>query len=199
MWGLGLKNSKIYIIALSYIFHIYSRFFTNAENLRHAKAALKAAVYKVDEELKTTSPSEETVSEPVNKTPRMEGASSSLGSIFDEILEANSTDPSEQVTTAGAICEMESYFREAPTERKNNPLHYWKINQARLPTMAATAAKFLCAPSTSVESERLFSTASIIIDEHRSRLTAQHAEMLIFLKKNLHIMLGLQKVEMEEQ
>ncbi|XP_041638503.1 alpha-2,8-sialyltransferase 8E-like [Cheilinus undulatus] len=51
---------------------------------------------------------------------------------------------------------------------------------------------------TSVETQGLFSTASVIIEEHRSRLTAQHAEMLIFLKKNLHIMLGLQKVEMDE-
>ncbi len=151
------------------------------------------------EELKTMPPSDETVSEPVNKTPWMEDASSSLGSIFDEILEESTTaaGPSEQITP-GAISEMESYLCEAPIERKNNPLHYWRANQARLPTLAATAAKFLCAPCTSVESERLFSTASIIIEEHRSSLTAQHAEMLIFLKKNLHIMLGLQKVEMEE-
>ncbi|XP_060887963.1 uncharacterized protein LOC132958896 [Labrus mixtus] len=41
----------------------------------------------------------------------------------------------------------------------------------------------------SVESERLFSTASIIIDERRNRLTAEKAEMFIFLKKNLHLML----------
>ena len=68
--------------ALKYfIFHIYARYFTIAENLGHAKAALKAAV-KVEEELKTTPPSDETVSEPVNKTPHKGGASGSLGSIF---------------------------------------------------------------------------------------------------------------------
>lgn len=169
------------------------------ETLRHAKAALKAAVLKVEEELKTTPPSDETVSEPVKKTPRMEGASSTLGSIFDEILDESitATTPSEHITQ-GAIFEMKSYLCEAPIERKNNPLHYWRANQVRLPTLAATATKFLCAPCTSVESERLFSTASIIVEEHRSRLTARHAEMLIFLKKNLPIMLGLQKVELEE-
>ncbi|KAL1275997.1 hypothetical protein QQF64_035620 [Cirrhinus molitorella] len=129
----------------------------------------------------------------------MEGASSTLGSIFDEILDEGITaaTPSEHITP-GAIFEMKSYLCEAPIERKNNPLHYWRANQVRLPTLAATAAKFLSAPCTSVESERLFSTASIIVEEHRSRLTAQHAEMLIFLKKNLPIMLGLQKVELEE-
>lgn len=195
------ESSEIYILTSFYIFfiHAITRYFTNAENLRNAKAALKAAVLKIEGQLKTTTPpADETVSEPLKKTPRTEGASSSLGSIFDEILEESSTAarPSEQITQ-GAIIEMESYLCEAPVERKNNPLHYWRANQARFPILAATAAKFLCAPSTSVESERLFSSASIIIEEHRSKLTAQHAEMLIFLKKNLHIMLGLQKSEME--
>ena len=185
-----------------YIFYIYARYFTNAENLGHAKAALKAAVKvreELEEELKTTPPSDETVSEPVNKIPWMEGASSNLGSIFDEILEESSAaaGPSEQITL-GAISEMESYLCEAPIEHKNNPLHYWRAYQARFPTLAATAAKILCAPCTSVKSERLFSTASFIIEEHRSRLTAKHAEMVIFSKKNLHIMLGLKKMEMGE-
>ncbi|KAJ8370631.1 hypothetical protein SKAU_G00106590 [Synaphobranchus kaupii] len=40
----------------------------------------------------------------------------------------------------------------------------------------------------SVESERLFSTASIMIDERRSRLTAETAEKLIYLKNNLPLM-----------
>lgn len=51
----------------------------------------KAAVLKLEGEMKTTPPSDETVFEPVKKTPRMEGASSSLGSIFNEILEESST------------------------------------------------------------------------------------------------------------
>lgn len=50
---------------------------------------------------------------------------------------------------------------------------------------ASLAAKLLYAPSTSVESKRLFSTASNITDERRSRLTAEKTEVLIFLKKNL--------------
>ena len=90
-------------------------------------------------------------------------------------------------------------FRKT-TKAKKQTLSKTFAKRDKLPRdgKRATAAKFLCAPFTSVESERLFSTVSIITEEHRSRLTAQHAEMLIFLKKNLHIMLGLQKVEMEE-
>ena len=44
----------------------------------------------------------------------------------------------------------------------------------------------LCAPCTSVDSERLFSAVSNVIDEKRNRLYANTAEMLIFLKTNLH-------------
>ena len=160
----------------------------------HAKEVLRAEVLKT-----TTRPAPETVSEaePAEKTPRMEGASSSsLGSIFDEIFEESSTaaGPSEQITP-GAMIEMETYLSEALLDRKSSPFQYWKKNRARFPTLAATAAKFLCAPCTSVESERLFSTASIILDDKRNRLTAEHVEMLIFLKKNLPIMLGLSATE----
>ncbi|XP_030266605.1 pregnancy zone protein-like, partial [Sparus aurata] len=120
-----VESEPLYTVATLLDPQYKDRYLTNAENLGYAKAALKAAV-KVEEELKTTPPSDETVSEPVNKTPRMEGASSSLGSIFDEILEESSTaaGPSEQITP-GAISERDSYLCEAPIERSPiylNPL-----------------------------------------------------------------------------
>lgn len=186
------KTCKIIycIITIFNIFYNHARYFTTAENLGHAKETLKGELVKTEEELSTALPSNVSVSKPAEKIPRMEGASSSLGSIFDEILEETSSTasgPSEQITP-GAVIEMESYLCEAPLGRKSSPFDYWRTNQARLPILAATAAKFLCAPCTSVESERLFSSASIIIDEHRSSLTAEHAEMLIFLKRNLPIL-----------
>ena len=153
----------------------------------------------MEQELKKTMPPSGEVSEaePARQTPGMEAESStsSLGSYFDEILEESSTavaGPSEQEIHPGALIQLESYLSEAPLGRKNNPFHYWRDNQARLPTLAATAAKFLCAPCTSVESERLFSAVSLIIDEYRSRLTPEHVEMITFVKKNLPIMLRLQ-------
>lgn len=72
---------------------------------------------------------------------------------------------------------VQTFFIKPNILRLDSPLLYWKVNQTRLPCLARTAAKFLCAPSTSVESERLFCTASNIIDEKRSRLTAEKAEM----------------------
>ncbi|XP_063762422.1 zinc finger BED domain-containing protein 4-like [Eleginops maclovinus] len=174
----------------------YKDKFLTATNLDQAKEALKVEVMKMEQELKTM-PSGEGVAEAetARQTPEMEAGSStsSLGSYFDEILEESGTaGPSEQQITPGALFQLESYLSEPPLGRKHNPFQYWRDNQARLPTLAATAAKFLSAPCTSVESERLFSAVSLIIDEHRSRLTPEHLEMLVFVKKNLPIMLGLQ-------
>ncbi|XP_035800443.2 zinc finger BED domain-containing protein 4-like [Amphiprion ocellaris] len=138
----------------------------------------------------TSEPAEGTssTSEPAQKTARVEAASKSkLGNIFDEIMEEST--PCPEPATTSACVEVQTYFSEPTILRSDNPLLYWKVNQPRLPSLAVTAAKFLCAPSTSVESERLLSTASNIIDENRSRLTAEKAEMFIFLKKNLPLML----------
>jgi len=46
---------------------------------------------------------------------------------------------------------------------------------------------------TSVDSERLFSSASHVLDEKRNRLTCDKAEMLVFVKKNSHALLESQK------
>ncbi|XP_013880066.1 zinc finger BED domain-containing protein 4 [Austrofundulus limnaeus] len=142
-----IESEPLYTVATLLDPRYKDKYFTNAENLGNAKTALKAAVLKTEGQLKTTTPpADETVSEPMKKTPRTEGASSSLGSIFDEILEESSTaaGPSEQITP-GAIIEMESYLCETPIERKNNPLHYWRVNQARFPTLAATSSSVLLA------------------------------------------------------
>ena len=47
------------------------------------------------------------------------------------------------------------------------------------------SGRYPSAPCSSVDSERLFSSVSHIVDETRNRITAEHAEMLLFIKKNL--------------
>ena len=54
--------------------------------------------------------------------------------------------------------------------------------------MTGNLHRHLGAPSTIVESEKLLGTASVIVDERRSGLTAEKAEMLIFLTKNLFML-----------
>lgn len=126
--------------------------------------------------------------EPAEKVVRMEAGSpprtskSSFSSLYNRILEEH--DEPAQGTQA-AVIQMQMYLKEPTMSEQDSPFQYWANNHARFPLLAAVAVKFLSAPSTSVESERLFSTASNIVDEKRNRLTAERAEMLIFLKKNL--------------
>lgn len=138
--------------------------------------------------------SEATRAEPAEKVPRIEAgpsissppgtSRSSFSSLYDKILEEHDDPASGGGTQQSVVNQMQAYLRE-PTIGKDCPFQYWSNNHARFPLLAAVAVKFLSAPSTSVDSERLFSMASNIVDEKRNRLTAERAEMLIFLKKNL--------------
>ena len=66
----------------------------------------------------------------------------------------------------------------------DDPLEWWK-DQVDLPLLSSLAKKYLCIPATSVESERVFSTAGDIVTATRSVLSHEHIDQLIFLKKNL--------------
>ncbi|XP_023662393.2 zinc finger BED domain-containing protein 4-like [Paramormyrops kingsleyae] len=109
--------------------------------------------------------------------------SSSLDTVFEEI--AKEQPQAAQPLAAGAAIELVTYLGEAPSPREDSPLKYWGVNKIRFPTLAKMAQKYLSAPCSTVESERLFSSVSHIIDENRNRLTADNAEKLLFLKKNL--------------
>ena len=87
--------------------------------------------------------------------------------------------------------QLDCFFSEAPINRKKDPtltaLKYWQKYHHRFPALAQMARKYLCAPCTSVDSERLFSTVAHVLDEKRNRLSSDKAEMLVFVKKNMHL------------
>uniref|UniRef100_A0A1A8D420 HAT C-terminal dimerisation domain-containing protein n=1 Tax=Nothobranchius kadleci TaxID=1051664 RepID=A0A1A8D420_NOTKA len=123
---------------------------------------------------------------PAEKVPRP----GSFSSMFGEILAEETPRQAHTDTPAGpAPSEMIVYLSEPPIPRSASPLAFWKTNKERFPDLAKVARAYLSAPCTSVESERLFSAASNIVDEHRNRLMTEKAEMLLFIKKNLPMML----------
>ncbi|XP_065109329.1 zinc finger BED domain-containing protein 4-like [Paramisgurnus dabryanus] len=193
-----VESTPLYSVATLLDPRYKDRYFTNAECSRHAKDALLVQARKMEEVLGRTvsdasqaaegTSSELAAPEPA-KISRVEATSKSrLGNMFKEILEESTVESVPQSTTTNACIEIHTYLIEPTIQRSDNALLYWKVNKLRFPCLAATATKFLSAPSTSVESERLFSSASIIIDERRNSLSAEKAEMLIFLKKNLPTM-----------
>ena len=122
--------------------------------------------------------------EPPSRKPRSDQATSSLDSIFDEIADELAS-ASVGRAAVGHSVQLETYLGEAAISQEDKPLQYWMVNKVRFPTLAKLAGRYLSAPCTSFDSERLFSSVSHIVSESRNRLTADHAEMILFIKKNL--------------
>ncbi|XP_023694531.2 zinc finger BED domain-containing protein 4-like isoform X2 [Paramormyrops kingsleyae] len=187
-----VQDEPLYSIATLLDPRYKDRYFTRKDTAKSAKDALAREVEKMEEILQRTST---IVGEPAAKLLCLEAArpststsQCSLSSLFEEILEEHE-DPTAGRSITSTSSQIQTYLAEQTIPRSDSPFQYWRINQHRFPALAATAVKFLCAPSTSVESERLFSTVSNVIGERSRRLTADKAEMLFFLKKNLPLVL----------
>lgn len=87
--------------------------------------------------------------------------------------------------TSIAEKEVKQYQDAPPLPLSDDPLDWWKSQEHRYPLLAKLAQRYLCVPGTSVSAERIFSTAGDIITSQRSALTSEHADQLLFLKKNM--------------
>lgn len=65
-----------------------------------------------------------------------------------------------------------------------DPLKWWEENEAKFPSLAGLAKKYLAIPGTSVPSERIFSTAGTVVNKLRSRLSSTVVDQIVFLNKN---------------
>ena len=80
--------------------------------------------------------------------------------------------------------EVSTYLAERAELRSCNPLQWWKANSARSPCIAAVAKEVSCIPATSTPAERVFSTAGLIVNNLRNKLSGEMVESLVFLNKN---------------
>ena len=94
--------------------------------------------------------------------------------------------PSEEVSAAEAAeAELQRYELEDPLSLDSkNPLLWWKEREVNYKFLSILAKRFLCITSTSVPSERLFSSAGNLLSERRSRLSPENVEKLLFLYEN---------------
>jgi len=72
-------------------------------------------------------------------------------------------------------------------KRTDNPISWWKKHHSKFPNLKNLVLKYLSAPPSSVNSERLFSSAGNVYVDNRNKLLPDNAKMLIFIIKNLKI------------
>ncbi|XP_065126269.1 zinc finger BED domain-containing protein 4-like [Paramisgurnus dabryanus] len=189
----NIEDEPLYSLATLLDPRYKDRCFTNEEAAMHAKNALIQEVEKREKALETTATTAlATAADPAEMVSHAKASGSSghtskstFMMMFDEVLNKEQEESEGGIIQTSALVQVQAYMTEKLIPRSENPFQYWAVNNSRFPALAATASAFLSAPCTSVESERLFSTASNIKDEKRNRLLAERAEMLIFLKKNL--------------
>ena len=95
----------------------------------------------------------------------------------------NSSD--ELGTTETAESELQKYeLEDALSLDSKEPLLWWKEHELNYKFLSILAKQFLCITSTSVPSERLFSSAGNLLSERRSRLSPENVEKLFLYENN---------------
>ena len=91
--------------------------------------------------------------------------------------------------------EISGFFSQIPKKTRytrklqdavqdENPLKWWKQNVSKYPTLSVLARQYFSIPGTSVPSERIFSSAGLVVSKLRNRLSLSLVDQIIFLSKN---------------
>jgi hypothetical protein len=86
---------------------------------------------------------------------------------------------------AKAMIEVAEYLSEPSIKAKNDPYKYWNENKTKYPTIASLVRRYHSAPAGSIESERLFSKAKLIVTDLRKRISVDNLSRQLFLHENL--------------
>lgn len=117
-------------------------------------------------------------------------------SLFSTVLKQRrppSTGPAKvldefEVFIAEATCGMDCLESKKSKRVPLRPLKYWKDNSHRFPYLSQIAKDIFGTPASSGSVERVFSTATDIMTSKRNRMKADLFSMLMFIKRNSHLM-----------
>uniref|UniRef100_A0A3Q3J3I3 BED-type domain-containing protein n=1 Tax=Monopterus albus TaxID=43700 RepID=A0A3Q3J3I3_MONAL len=79
--------------------------------------------------------------------------------------------------------QVDYYLRDIAPSLDINPLDWWRVNGPRFPKLATLARHYLCVPGVSLPS--LLSEAGQAFATMRTRLSPEHADMMIFVNRNV--------------
>ncbi|CAN0376577.1 unnamed protein product, partial [Pylaiella littoralis] len=64
-------------------------------------------------------------------------------------------------------------------------LEWWRVKEREFPSLGGMARRVLCIPASQAQSERVFSSASLVVTKKRSRLDPENVELMVFLRNIL--------------
>ena len=81
--------------------------------------------------------------------------------------------------------EILKYRSTRPIDSNQNPLNWWKLNQATYPLLARYVKANAAFQATSVASERIFNVDKLVYDERRKRLDVERSSGLVIAQDYL--------------
>lgn len=178
----GLEKDKYYSLATLLDPRFMMRFF-HPENYELIRNTLFLESVRRSDISESASSSEE------NESERLQQSQDPHASFWNCFEELASTQPLERDNPKSPIAlELDSYLKEKLLAKNKSPFEWWTGHQTRYPELARLARVFLCAPASTVYSERLFSEAGNVYEEKRNRLLPERAESLVFLHHNLPLL-----------
>ncbi|XP_030760535.1 zinc finger BED domain-containing protein 1-like [Sitophilus oryzae] len=90
--------------------------------------------------------------------------------------------------TKDIIITKRQYLERPNLDQNADPLLFWKMMECELSRLEICALKYFCIPGSSVDSERMFSSAGQVVSERRTRLKPANINMLTFLHKNMNLL-----------
>ncbi|GFR91484.1 zinc finger BED domain-containing protein 4 [Elysia marginata] len=153
--------------------------FTDQDSLKKVEDRLKALMNRMAPLEHERPCSSQDITEDIEE--REPPLKKSLWGSFDDRVDEISKTTTPALT--GPIIELRRYNEMGYLKRLQDPLQWWKENQAIFPKLSAVARQFLHIPATSVPSERLFSKAGELISVRRSCLKATNVDKILFLNK----------------
>ena len=107
---------------------------------------------------------------------------------YTALLKENCASVSEEINEKDLEQEINTFLSDFLQKRDCDPLKWRAINSNRFSQLSKFVRKYLCAPPSSVSSERLFSEAEDLYDEKRNRLNPDKAEIILVIRGNLPLL-----------
>ena len=155
-----------------------SYFFRDSETAGRVKEILSN---KLEKQLEDSQDMEDTNPDTVQNDNKTD----TIANLMNEIMGENIHEKSKKFE----IAQFLETYENSKTEE--NALEFWKVKSSSMKSVDRAAAKlaeiYLTPPPTSVDVERLFSTAGDIITPERNRLNPETASKVLFLKENFPV------------